>query len=84
MKFFTSQLSFFLKTATTRRTFRLLFRFLLVLTALVVVYSVLFHVLMVYEGQEHSWMTGFYWTMTVVSTLGFGDITFKGDLGVKK
>ena len=46
-----------------------------------VVYSILFHVLMLYEGQEHSWMTGLYWTLTVMSTLGFGDITFHSDLG---
>ena len=26
-------------------------------------------------------MTGFYWTLTVMSTLGFGDITFESDLG---
>ncbi len=81
MKFFTSQLAFFLQTTTTRRNIRLLFRFLLALTALVIVYSVLFHVLMVYEGQEHSWITGVYWTLTVMSTLGFGDITFRSDLG---
>jgi voltage-gated potassium channel len=81
MKFFTSQLAFFLKTTTARRNIRLLLRFVLVLTVLVVVYSVLFHVLMVQEGQQHSWLTGFYWTLTVMSTLGFGDITFKSDLG---
>jgi Trk K+ transport system NAD-binding subunit len=81
MKFFTSQLAFFLKTAPTRRNIRLLSRFIGSLTALVVAYSVLFHVLMVYEGQQHSWVTGFYWTLTVMSTLGFGDITFKSDLG---
>jgi Trk K+ transport system NAD-binding subunit len=33
------------------------------------------------EGQKHSWVTGFYWTMTTMSTLGFGDITFTSDLG---
>jgi Trk K+ transport system NAD-binding subunit len=81
MKFFTSQLAFFLKTATTRRNIRLLLRFLLVLIGLMTLYSVLFHVLMLYEGQKHSWITGFYWTLTVMSTLGFGDITFKSDLG---
>ncbi|MEB2779717.1 NAD-binding protein [Algoriphagus sp. C2-6-M1] len=26
-------------------------------------------------------MTGFYWTLTVMSTLGFGDITFHSELG---
>ena len=82
MKFFTSQLAFFLETTTTtRRNMRLLLRFLGGLTVLVVIYSVLFHVLMIYEGQDHSWMTGLYWTLTVMSTLGFGDITFKSDLG---
>lgn len=26
-------------------------------------------------------MTGFYWTLVVMSTLGFGDITFTSDIG---
>lgn len=33
------------------------------------------------EGEEYSWITGFYWTLTVMSTLGFGDITFESDIG---
>ena len=33
------------------------------------------------EGHDYSWVTGFYWTLTVMSTLGFGDITFHSDLG---
>jgi Trk K+ transport system NAD-binding subunit len=33
------------------------------------------------EGRDYSIVTGFYWTMTVMSTLGFGDITFYSDLG---
>ncbi len=36
---------------------------------------------MIYENREYSWITGFYWTLTVMSTLGFGDITFISDLG---
>ncbi len=36
---------------------------------------------MVSEGQDHSWITGFYWTLTVMTTLGLGDITFQSDLG---
>ncbi len=40
MKFFISQLAFFLKRAPTRRNIRLLSRFLLALIALVVIYSV--------------------------------------------
>jgi len=43
---------------------------------------VLFHVIMSQvEGQEHSWFTGVYWALTVMTTLGFGDITFHSDLG---
>ncbi len=64
-----------------RRDLRVLARFFLVLSALIVLYSVLFHVLMLREGQDHTWITGFYWTLTVMSTLGFGDITFHTDLG---
>lgn len=60
---------------------RSLLRFFLVLACLVTVYSVLFHILMLREGEEHTWLTGFYWTLTVMSTLGFGDITFHTDLG---
>src|SRR5690606_28373534 len=47
----------------------------------VVLFTVLFHVLMSVEGREFSWLTGLYWTLTVMSTLGFGDITFTSDLG---
>jgi hypothetical protein len=47
----------------------------------VVVYSFLFHVIMAHEGRDFSDITGFYWTLTVMSTLGFGDITFHSDLG---
>ncbi|MCI5209166.1 MAG: potassium channel protein, partial [Candidatus Electrothrix sp. ATG2] len=37
---------------------------------------------MLHEGREYSWITGFYWSLTVMSTLGFGDITFQTDLGL--
>jgi Trk K+ transport system NAD-binding subunit len=81
MKFFTSQLSYFLSNRSTRMNIRRLAGFLAGLAALIIIYTVLFHVIMVYEGQDHSWLTGFYWTLTVMSTLGFGDITFTSDLG---
>ncbi len=81
MKFLTSQLSVFVQQSTSRRNVRLLFRFIGVLVGMVVLYSVLFHILMAYEGKDHSWITGVYWTLTVMSTLGFGDITFTSDVG---
>ena len=46
-----------------------------------ITYSVLFHFIAVYEGQDHSWVTGFYWTLVTMSTLGFGDIVFTSDIG---
>lgn len=70
-----------LENRTSRTNLRALMNLLLVLSGLVVTYSVLFHVLMEQENQHHSWMTGLYWTLTVMTTLGFGDITFQSDLG---
>ena len=51
------------------------------LVVMVAVYSVAFHQLMALEGRSFSWPTSVYWTLTVMSTLGFGDITFKTDAG---
>lgn len=66
---------------TNRTNLMVLVKLLCVLAVLIGVYSVIFHWLMEREGQHHSWMTGFYWTLTVMSTLGFGDITFQSDAG---
>lgn len=81
MKFIPSQILYFTRSRTTKRNFRLLFKFMLVLALLVGIYSVMFHFIMLFEDKEFSWITGFYWTLTVMSTLGFGDITFSSDLG---
>ena len=81
MKALTTVLTTFLGNRTSRRNLMALFRLIGVLLAIVAIYSITFHILMEREGQEHSWMTGFYWTLTVMSTLGFGDITFESDLG---
>lgn len=58
-----------------------LLRFFAMLLGLIIVYSILFHYIMQYEDRSFSWVTGVYWTLTVMSTLGFGDITFTSDLG---
>ena len=81
MKFLPAQLAAYLQTGNARRNLGALRGYVLVLVAMVVAYSVAFHLLMAAEGQQHSWLTGFYWTLTVMSTLGFGDITFKSDPG---
>ena len=81
MKFLPAQVIYFVRSRTTKRNLRLLFKFLLALAIVVTIYSVLFHFIMIFEDREFSWITGFYWTLTVMSTLGFGDITFVSDLG---
>ncbi len=82
MKYTISQLTYFLGNKTTKGNIFLLLRFFLVLIFIVTVYSIIFHILMLFEGKEFSWITGFYWTLTVMSTLGFGDITFTSDIGL--
>lgn len=81
MKAFPAVVASFLETRTSRTNLLALVKLLAVLFALVTIYSIGFHYLMALEGQEHTWMTGLYWTLTVMSTLGFGDITFHTDLG---
>ena len=56
-------------------------KYMVLLVAVVLLYGWLFQVIMAREGQDHSWFTGVYWALTVMSTLGFGDITFESDLG---
>ena len=68
-------------TKKQERNIWILVKFIIALSAMVTIYSILFHFLMIFENREFSWVTGFYWTLTVMSTLGFGDITFATDLG---
>lgn len=82
MKITSTLLAHFLEDRRLRQNLGALLRYFLVLVAVVVLFTVIFHVIMWnVEGQEHSWITGLYWTLTVMSTLGFGDITFVSDVG---
>jgi Trk K+ transport system NAD-binding subunit len=81
MKTMATQLALLLRLGQQRSNTRLLIKFILVLIFFFVVYSVLFHLLMLHEDRQYSWITGFYWTLTTMSTLGFGDITFGSDIG---
>ncbi|WP_136808140.1 potassium channel family protein [Desulfosediminicola flagellatus] len=82
MKYLPSQLLYFFQNKTTKRNLVLLAKFVGFLIGVITLYSILFHALMLYEGRQYSWVTGFYWALTVMSTLGFGDITFHSDLGL--
>jgi len=82
MKYLSSQFAFLLSTREMRGNLRSLFQYLTLLAGIISIYAVVFHFIMVrVEGQSHSWITGFYWTLTVMTTLGFGDITFESDIG---
>ncbi len=82
MKFIPSDLTYFFNEPGTRQNTWALIKYLIFLFCVIAVYSVLFHLIMLHvEGQTHSWITGVYWTLTVMTTLGFGDITFHSDMG---
>ncbi len=53
-----------------------------IIFGIIILYAIAFQVIMVYVvGQTHSWITSFYWVMTMMTTLGLGDITFTSDIG---
>lgn len=65
-----------------RRNVRALLQFLGIVTAMILLYSTLFHLVMWHaEGQRHSLLTGLYWTLSTMTTLGLGDIVFASDAG---
>ncbi|RPI49882.1 MAG: potassium transporter TrkA [Acidobacteria bacterium] len=81
MKYLSSQLGFLL-AGESRANLSALLKYFAFLVMLITAYAVLFHLIMGrIEGQQHSWITGFYWTLVVMTTLGFGDITFTSDVG---
>ena len=81
MKFLPGILLALVATREMRASVGSLLRYLAFLGGAIVLYAVIFHLVMAWEGQSHSWLTGFYWVLTVMTTLGFGDITFESDLG---
>ena len=81
MKTLSTLVATYLRSGKLRGNFRMLLKLIVLLVGMVLLFSVLFHVVMAYEGEQHSWLTGIYWTIVAMSTLGFGDITFESDLG---
>lgn len=81
MKTLSTLITLYAREGPHRRNLMTLLRFLGVFFGLVAGFSLAFHVLMAWEGQDHSWITGVYWVLVVMSTLGFGDITFESDIG---
>lgn len=82
MKFLPAQFAYLLQQPRQRGNVTALVKYLVFLLAVILLFTAVFHWIMwSVEGQRHSWITGFYWTLTVMSTLGFGDITFTSDIG---
>ncbi len=81
MKAIVSVVTTLVQNRSSRTNLLALMKLIIILVLLITAFSVTFHYLMEREGQHHSWITGFYWTLTVMSTLGFGDITFASDAG---
>jgi voltage-gated potassium channel len=81
MKFLTSQFYYFFKGTHGKRSVKEILRLLILLLGLVLFFSSVFQLIMHWEGQNHSWFSGLYWTLVTMSTLGYGDIVFTTDGG---
>ncbi len=61
MKFSSSQLAYLMRNSEGRANLRALLKYVLTLLALITLYAVLFHVIKGrVEGEQHSWVTGFF------------------------
>lgn len=81
MKSIAAQILILTRDRSSRRNLMALCKFIGVLIAMILVFTTVFHFIMEYEGKEHTWLTGLYWTLVTMSTTGFGDQTFESDLG---
>jgi hypothetical protein len=64
MKYLASQVGFLFSAGESRENLAALLKYFVFLLIMITVYAVLFHVIMGrVEGQQHSWITGFYWTL---------------------
>mgnify|MGYP000963277202 FL=1 len=81
MKTLASELAYFLR-GRARQNLKVLVLYGIFLLTLILAYATLFRFLMWnLEGREYSFIAGIYWVITVMTTLGFGDITFQSDPG---
>jgi Trk K+ transport system NAD-binding subunit len=81
MKTISAELAYFLR-GRAKQNLKVLLYYCGFLLLLILTYAVLFRYLMLHlEGREFSFIAGVYWAITVMTTLGFGDITFHTDVG---
>jgi Trk K+ transport system NAD-binding subunit len=76
------QLALIFAERKARQNLRPLLTLLIALGVTIVSFSIAFRLIMwQVEERHYSWASSVYWTLTVMSTLGFGDITFHSDIG---
>lgn len=81
MKLFRT-LAYFLSDLKVRRSLWALVKFIAFIVVMVVAFSIGFQMLMLrLEGQHYSMLTSIYWTLTTMTTLGYGDIVFASEAG---
>jgi voltage-gated potassium channel len=82
VKSLVAQLALAFAERKVRQNLRPLVTLMIALAVTIVAFSIGFRLIMTnVEGREYSWLSAIYWTLTVMSTLGFGDITFHSDTG---
>jgi len=65
-----------------RRNAAAMLRVVALVLGAVALHAVLFQIIMRrVEGRSYSWVTGVYWALSTMTTLGLGDIVFSTDIG---
>lgn len=76
------ELAYIFRQGEMRGNILALLRYFGLLASVIFIFSVIFQLIMVQvEGQSHTWFTSIYWTLTTMSTLGYGDVIFLSDIG---
>jgi len=76
MEYLPFQFFNFIKNRISQRNLKLLLSLVVNLVVLILFNSMLFMILMSLEGQDHNFFDALYWTLTIFTTLGLGDIVF--------
>lgn len=73
----------YIPRARSRRNILILVGYVVFLIVVVLIYAWIFqHMMAKYENDPgHSFINGIYWTITTMTTLGYGDITFNSHAG---
>lgn len=81
MEYLPYQLYKFIKTRISQKNLKLLISLIYNLGLLLLINCILFLSLMYWEGQDYNILDALYWTLTIFTTLGLGDIVFNSTIG---